>query len=63
MKIVDFGLAKMTGETQLTKTGSTIGTIAYMSPEQLKGEEVDHRTDIWSLGVVLYEMVKGKRPL
>ena len=62
VKIVDFGLAKMTGETQLTKTGSTIGTIAYMSPEQLKGEEVDHRTDIWSLGVVLYEMVVGKRP-
>ena len=62
MKIVDFGLAKMTGETQLTKTGSTIGTIAYMSPEQLKGEEVDHRTDIWSLGVVLYEMVMGERP-
>ena len=62
IKIVDFGLAKMTGETQLTKTGSTIGTIAYMSPEQLKGEEVDHRTDIWSLGVVLYEMVVGERP-
>ena len=62
VKIVDFGLAKMTGETQLTKTGSTIGTIAYMSPEQLKGEEVDHRTDIWSLGVVLYEMVVGERP-
>ena len=62
VKIVDFGLAKMTGETQLTKTGSTIGTIAYMSPEQLKGEEVDHRTDIWSLGVVLYEMVMGVRP-
>ena len=62
VKIVDFGLAKMTGETQLTKTGSTIGTIAYMSPEQLKGEEVDHRTDIWSLGVVLYEMVMGERP-
>ena len=62
VKIVDFGLAKMTGETQLTKTGSTIGTIAYMSPEQLNGGELDHRTDIWSLGVVLYEMVMGKRP-
>ena len=62
VKIVDFGLAKMSGETQLTKTGSTIGTIAYMSPEQLKGEDVDHRTDIWSLGVVLYEMVMGERP-
>ena len=62
IKIVDFGLAKMTGETQLTKEGSTIGTVAYMSPEQLKGQEVSHQTDIWSIGVVLYEMVTGKRP-
>jgi len=62
VKILDFGLAKLTGRTMLTKAGSTIGTIAYMSPEQTKGEEVNHRTDIWSLGVVLYEMVTGNQP-
>lgn len=62
VKILDFGLAKVTGKTQLTKMGSTVGTIAYMSPEQTRGEQVDHRTDIWSLGVVLYEMVGGERP-
>ncbi len=62
VKIVDFGLAKLTGQTILTRTGSTLGTAAYMSPEQAKGEEVDHRTDIWSLGVVMYEMLAGRRP-
>jgi serine/threonine protein kinase len=62
-RIMDFGLAKLaTGETKLTRAGSAIGTIAYMSPEQARGEEVDHRTDIWALGVVLYEMVTGKLP-
>jgi len=62
VKIMDFGLAKINGGTELTKIGSTVGTAAYMSPEQTKGEEVDHRTDIWSLGVVMYEMLSGELP-
>ncbi len=61
-KIMDFGLARMTGGTLITKEGMTMGTIAYMSPEQARGEEVDHRTDIWSLGVVLYEIFSGQLP-
>ncbi len=62
VKIMDFGLAKAQGQTVLTKTDTTLGTFAYMSPEQARSEDVDHRADIWSLGVVLYEMVTGTKP-
>lgn len=62
VKITDFGLAKMTGSELLTKTGTIMGTVAYMSPEQLSNKPVDLRTDIWSWGVMLYEMISGERP-
>ena len=61
-KIIDFGLAKLAGKTRLTKEGITLGTVAYMSPEQAKGEEVDQRSDIFSLGAVFYELLTGEPP-
>lgn len=61
-KVMDFGLAKVRGESLHTREGTTLGTIAYMSPEQAECKSVDHRTDLWALGVVLYELLSGQLP-
>ena len=62
VRIIDFGLAKLSFSSRLTESGLLVGTANYVSPEQMKGEAVDHRTDIWSFGVILYEVLTGKRP-
>ncbi|MCP4727102.1 MAG: protein kinase, partial [bacterium] len=61
-KLLDFGLAQMQDVSRLTRETSTVGTAKYMSPEQYKSEDIDHRTDIWSFGVVLFEMLTGQIP-
>ena len=61
-KIVDFGLAAVQGIKKVTKSGSTMGTVGYMSPEQVRGEAIDQRSDIFSLGIMLYEMITGQPP-
>lgn len=62
VKLMDFGLAKVRGGSQITRMGSTLGTIAYMSPEQANSVDVDHRCDMWAFGVVLYELLTGRQP-
>lgn len=62
VKVMDFGLAKLKGSLKLTKTSSTVGTLGYMAPEQIQGGEVDHRSDIFSFGVLLFEMLTGRLP-
>ncbi len=62
VKILDFGIAKLAGEVGLTRVGAVLGTPGFMSPEQVRGGEADPRTDVWALGVVLYQMLAGRHP-
>jgi len=62
IKILDFGLARHVDATRVTRTGAMVGTVSYMSPEQVQGKEADARSDLWSLGIVLYECLTGRRP-
>lgn len=62
LKICDFGIAKLIGATDLTRSGASLGTPAYKSPQQAQGQEIDHRTDLWSSGVVFFELLTGRRP-
>ncbi len=62
VKLLDFGIAKLADQTGLTRTGTTVGTMAYMAPEHIGGHAIDQRADIWSIGVVLYELISGRRP-
>jgi len=62
LKLVDFGIAKLIGQTALTRTGMTLGTVAYMPPEQIAGRGVDARSDVWALGVLMYQMITGRLP-
>ncbi|MFI5251689.1 MAG: protein kinase [Bacteroidota bacterium] len=62
IKVMDFGLAKLKGSMKLTKTSSTVGTLAYMAPEQIQGGEVDARSDLFSFGILIFEMLTGKTP-
>jgi serine/threonine-protein kinase len=62
IKLLDFGIARMKTDPKLTQTGQAIGSVYYMSPEQIKGMEPDPRSDLYSLGIMLYEMVTGRRP-